>query len=165
MDKGYIRRPPGKQGPQAPPRQSRMSPHGFIPTRKPPSRTIRRAPPDLPPTNTRHHGLEVLLDILLWTSAQGLEEEKGDNKAQGSTPQPVGGNYLHRLHGNRPEEAARTNQAPTDPVGPTHAREVLTAKLQQVGRSAATTTLPPPMCLFHHQGTPQLNKWPTARPA
>nr|XP_051202021.1 uncharacterized protein LOC127315586 [Lolium perenne] len=147
-----------------------MSRHGFLPTPNPPSWTIRGAPPNLPPTNARPHGLEALIAVSPWTLAQGLEEEEGDSRARGSTPLPAGGNNLHRttttcgLHGSRPDEAARTNQAPPGPAEPNQAREVLAAKLQQAGHGVATT-LPPPPRLFRHQGSARSDQGPTARQA
>jgi hypothetical protein len=37
------------------------------PTPNPQSWTIRRAPPNLPPTSTRHRSLEAILGISLWS--------------------------------------------------------------------------------------------------
>jgi hypothetical protein len=41
--------------------------HGFLPTPKPPPRTFRSAPPNLPPTSRRHHGLEAIPTVSPWS--------------------------------------------------------------------------------------------------
>ena len=63
---------------------------------EPPPRSIRTAPPSLPPTSMRHHGIGTIHAVSLWSSLRGLGAEKGPAGAGVAAPQLTGGNYLHR---------------------------------------------------------------------
>jgi hypothetical protein len=84
------RRPSRRHGDtrKASPRRCHACPQGFLPPTRPATQTIRRAPPNLPLTSTRHHGLEAILAISLWSPDRAWKERR---KAAGSgiaAPQP-----------------------------------------------------------------------------
>ena len=63
---------------------------GFLPSAKHPQpRTVRRAPPDKPPTNVRHHGLAIITAASPWSSKRdrrGREGAAGNEERQREQP-------------------------------------------------------------------------------
>lgn len=100
----------------------------------------------MPPTSIRHHGLEVILAVSLWSPEQGLDVEKSSSRVGGSRHlSRMGGNYLHRdtfAVADRTWQRGHTRPTLARP-GP-QTRKVLMAMLQQGGRSTAATQPPPP---------------------
>lgn len=79
MGKGKIRRPSGrKDGAHGRHRVGAGKPARISPIRQHPQpRTVRRAPPDKPPTNVRHHGLAIITAASPWSSKRDRREREG----------------------------------------------------------------------------------------
>jgi hypothetical protein len=136
-------------------------PTRFLPSPNPHTRTIRRAPPDLPPTSTRHRDLEAILAVSLWSPEKGLDVEMRNSRVGGSSTSAEREGTTSTAFA----VADRTWQrGQTRPAGPKQARKDLATTLQQAGRSTAATQ-PPPSHLLHLQGASPGRHAQPARPA
>ena len=83
----------------------------FSRPKKPHPRPHRRTPPNLPPTNMRHHGLEVTIAVSPWPTPRGRPDREEPHDQGRPNHNLAGGNNLHRLDGNRPDTTAGAHQA------------------------------------------------------
>ena len=141
---------------------------GFLPSAKHPQpRTVRRAPPDKPPTNVRHHGLAIITAASPWSSKrdrQGREGAAGNEERQRGQPRrrrqpPPPSAVTDRTRQGertRPSRPGRAQKGLVKHPSPSCSRR---AAVSTTPRTSRTTTAPAGAAAGETESGPPRPRW------
>jgi len=141
---------------------------GFLPSAKHPQpRTVRRAPPDKPPTNVRHHGLAIITAASPWSSkrdrrgregAAGNEERQRGQPRRRRQPPPPSAVTDRTRQGERtrPSRPGRAQKGLVKHPSPSCSRR---AAVSTTPRTSRTTTAPAGAAAGETESGPPRPRW------